>query len=72
VREITASTEPRRSQSGPLRTQRVGHSLTFVALCWGVRASGPFSSLGVNGLPIMERSVLALIGCEKASAYGAK
>jgi hypothetical protein len=32
VREITASTEPRMSKSGPLRTERVGHSLKFVAL----------------------------------------
>jgi hypothetical protein len=32
VREITASTEPRMSKSGPLRTEQVGHSLTFVAL----------------------------------------
>ena len=58
VREITASTEPRMSRSGPLRTEHVGHSLTFVALCWGVWASGPASSLGVNGLPVMERSLL--------------
>jgi len=60
VREITASTEPRMSKSGPLRTERVGHSLTFVALCWGVWARGPFSSLGMNGLTVMERSVLAM------------
>jgi hypothetical protein len=46
VREITASTEPRMSKSGPLRTERVGHSLTFVALCCGVWANGPFSSFG--------------------------
>jgi hypothetical protein len=56
VRAFTASTEPRMSKSGPLRTERVGHSLTFVALCWGVWRSNPFSSLGVNGLPVMERS----------------
>jgi len=36
VREITASTEPRMSKSGPLRTERVGHSLTFVAVLGGV------------------------------------
>jgi hypothetical protein len=34
-----ASTEPRRSQSGPLRKATVGRSLTFAALCWG-RCSG--------------------------------
>jgi hypothetical protein len=83
VREITASTEPRMSKSGPLRTEQVGHSLTFVALtcnlfpasyklfnpgapeaplCWWVWASGPFSSLGVNGPPVMERSVLVMYG----------
>ena len=55
---VLSSTEPRMSKSGPLRTEQVGHSLTFVALCWGVLASGPFSSLGVHGLPLTERSVL--------------
>jgi hypothetical protein len=87
--ESPLSTEPRMSKSGPLRTEQVGHSLTFVALacnlilasyklftpgvpvaplCWWVWESGPFSSLGVSGLTLMERSVLAVGERQRAAA----
>ena len=51
---VLSSTEPRMSKSGPLRTEQVGHSLTFVALCWG----------GVGERPIF------IIGGARSAAHG--
>jgi acetyl-CoA acetyltransferase len=49
------------SKSGPLRTEWVGHSLTFVALCRRSGRACAFHPLGMTGLTLMERSVLRLV-----------
>jgi hypothetical protein len=51
-----------------LRYVAVGRSLSFAVRCW--LGGKPFSSLGVNDLPVMEMSALAMGKRAQATVQG--